>query len=99
MFATAPRLHNGLMADEFPAVLQKGETVLPKGVRAGGSVTVQIIDQRSQGAPVDVQESTGPGGERMIQVMVRDMVKAMHSDGSLDKTLSQNYTGIKRRSR
>ena len=30
-FATAPRLHQGLAADEFPAVLQKGEQVIPKG--------------------------------------------------------------------
>jgi hypothetical protein len=31
MIASAPRLHNGLAADEFPAVLQKGERVIPKG--------------------------------------------------------------------
>ena len=30
-FATAPRLHQGLAADEYPAVLQKGEQVIPKG--------------------------------------------------------------------
>lgn len=30
-FDTAPRLHQGLAADEFPAVLQKGEQVIPKG--------------------------------------------------------------------
>ena len=30
-FVTAPRLHQGLAADEYPAVLQKGEQVIPKG--------------------------------------------------------------------
>jgi len=30
MFLNAPRLHNGLMADEFPAILRKGEKVVPK---------------------------------------------------------------------
>jgi hypothetical protein len=30
MIATAPRLHGGLAPDEFPAVLQRGETVIPK---------------------------------------------------------------------
>jgi len=29
-FAGAPRLHNGLAADEYPAILQKGEEVIPK---------------------------------------------------------------------
>jgi len=31
MFANAPRYHSGLGRDEFPAILQRGETVLPKG--------------------------------------------------------------------
>lgn len=39
-FAGAPRLHRGLAADEFPAILQRGETVLTPGqmraVAAGG---------------------------------------------------------------
>jgi len=30
-FASAPRLHQGLAADEYPAILQKGEQVVPKG--------------------------------------------------------------------
>lgn len=34
-FAGAPRLHNGLMSDEFPAILQKGELVIPKAARRG----------------------------------------------------------------
>lgn len=38
-FIGAPRLHNGLRADEVPAILQKGEQVIPKG---GGQPTVQI---------------------------------------------------------
>ena len=29
-FAGAPRLHSGLAADEYPAILQKGEEVIPK---------------------------------------------------------------------
>ena len=33
LFALAPRLHSGLMPDEFPAILQRGETVLPKHIK------------------------------------------------------------------
>ncbi len=36
-FAGAPRLHSGLMPDEFPAILQRGETVLPKNKKMGSS--------------------------------------------------------------
>ncbi len=36
-FIGARRYHNGLMPDEFPAILQKGETVLPKNTRMGGN--------------------------------------------------------------
>lgn len=31
LFAHAPRLHRGLAGDEFPAILQRGETVIPRG--------------------------------------------------------------------
>jgi len=47
-FMGAPRFHNGLMPDEFTAILQKGETVLPKGFSpAGGGVSINMpIDMR-----------------------------------------------------
>ena len=38
-FAGAPRLHNGFAPDEYPAILQKGETVLPRGQ---GAITVNV---------------------------------------------------------
>jgi phage-related minor tail protein len=56
-FIGAPRLHNGLMPDEFPAILQKGETVLPKNTKMGGNTVVfnistpnaqSFMDSRSQ---------------------------------------------------
>ena len=39
VFTEAPRFHKGLAPDEFPAVLQKGEAVVPKS-----KVTKSIID-------------------------------------------------------
>jgi lambda family phage tail tape measure protein len=48
-FAGAPRFHNGLMPDEFPAILQKGETVLPKGMKGNGmNVTFNISTPNAQ---------------------------------------------------
>lgn len=48
VFANAPRYHNGLMPNEVPAILERGEMVIPKnkvGKRAsggGGSPTINI---------------------------------------------------------
>ena len=43
LFANAPRLHGGLMPDEYPAILQKGEAVIPKD-KVGGGDNVTNID-------------------------------------------------------
>ena len=49
LFAGAPRFHSGLMPDEFPAILQKGETVLPKGMKGNGmNVTFNISTPNAQ---------------------------------------------------
>ena len=48
-FDFAPRLHSGFAPDEFPAILQKGETVFPKGFTGFGAPkqTVNIINRSS----------------------------------------------------
>lgn len=58
-FAHAPRLHTGnLRADEYPAILQKGETVIPKNQHFGNAtesagtenhynITIQAVDSKS----------------------------------------------------
>jgi TP901 family phage tail tape measure protein len=43
-FIGAPRLHNGLAPDEFPAILQRGETVLPRGADTTSSTSVKIVN-------------------------------------------------------
>ncbi len=43
IFQTAPKYHRGLMPDEFPAILQRGEKVIPKGATAGGG-RVNIVN-------------------------------------------------------
>jgi len=64
MFIGAPRLHNGLAADEFPAILQRGEEVLAKGQSRG--VTINV--------PFTVED---PSGERIagkIKSRIENMV-------------------------
>ena len=54
MFYNAPRLHSGLMPDEFPAILQRGETVIPKGKQetqqketVNYNIVIQAVDAKS----------------------------------------------------
>lgn len=51
LFANAPRLHQGLRNNEFPAILERGEEVIPKnGARdnASRTPTVQIYNNTSK---------------------------------------------------
>lgn len=71
VFAGAPRLHNGLRADEFPAILQKGEQVIPRG---GGAPTV-LIDVKNYGQEKDVTktEPQWNGDAWVIGVILNDL--------------------------
>lgn len=62
----------------------------------GGGTTVEIIDQRSGGARPEVTETQGRDGMRRVRVMIRDEVKSMFNDGSMDRTMARNF-GPKRR--
>lgn len=60
--------------------------------RAGGGVTVQIIDQRTGGGPrPQVTQHQGPNGEQQIRVLITDTVKAAMDSGSLDPAMRRNY--------
>jgi tape measure domain-containing protein len=72
-FSSAPRFHTGLMPDEFPAILQKGEGVFTRAQMAalggmGGGVT--IIDQRTNAPPIE-QSMDAQGG---IILLIRDQI-------------------------
>lgn len=49
MIATAPRLHNGLAPDEFPAVLQRGERVVSKKEASMPATNITIHVAAPQG--------------------------------------------------
>jgi len=67
-FEEAPRLHGGLMPDEFPAILQRGEMVTPRG--AGQDVTVNIVSK--SGAPLPAEGQARIDGRQMIIDIVVD---------------------------
>jgi hypothetical protein len=75
MFAGAPRYHSGgvagLQPGEVPAILQKGEMVIPKGGKSGGGQGVTIVDQRKN-APA-IERGTDSRGN--LQLLIRDAVR------------------------
>ncbi len=77
-FAGAPRLHSGgiIGPGEVPAILQRGETVLPRGVTPGG-VTINIINHTP--AQVRTQERQ-ERGERVIDVIIEQVTGLMGRD-------------------
>jgi hypothetical protein len=52
LFTNAPRLHGGLRSDEYPAILQRGETVLKRGDSIKPSVNVLVNVQNRTGMGV-----------------------------------------------
>lgn len=78
-FAGAPRLHNGLRGDEFPAILQKGETVIPKNASSGPTeFKVEITNKSSQ--PVKATQATA-------KIDTKRMVIGIVLEGLEDNTM------------
>jgi hypothetical protein len=90
MFDSARRFHTGLNPDEFPAILQKGETVIPKN-GAGKGVTVNVFN--NAGAQVSTSSKSDGNGDVQIDVMIDAAVaKKMSTFGSKsNKALRSNF--------
>jgi hypothetical protein len=65
--------------------------VMAMGGEQGPPVIVQVIDQRKGGGEIERQESTGPNGERQIQLFIRDEVRRQMDQGNFDGALRRNY--------
>lgn len=87
VFVGAPRLHGGLMAGEYPAILQRGETVTPKGGWSGGPTNIRIINN---GQPV---EQDGPPRQRGpdIEIMIKSAVGKGIARGDYDGAMGGRY--------
>lgn len=74
LFANAPRFHNGLAPDEFPAILQRGERVVPKsqaaGWGSGGDMNITVHVDGSRGGTPAQNQSFGQEVARQIENMI-----------------------------
>lgn len=75
LWDNAPRLHGGLMPDEFPAILQRGETVIPKGGQTAGQVTVNLYNQGNQRQDVANTKMKFDATGLVVDVFLRDMAE------------------------
>jgi hypothetical protein len=67
VFVGAPRFHDGLASDEFPAILQKGETVIPKGGAAqGGTQKAVVYIKDSSGKQLAAPQTFNTNGARQF---------------------------------
>jgi len=85
--------------------LQKGERVVTSETSAkldttldrvgsgGGGISVTINDQTttSTGHDVQTQETTGPEGQRQMQITIRDTVRRQVMSGEFDKQLGSKF--------
>ena len=75
MFIGAPRFHKGLMPDEFPAILQRGEMVIPKNgfsnsPSAKQDVTVNIRNESGEQLKVSKATTSGDMSQMVIDIVV-----------------------------
>jgi lambda family phage tail tape measure protein len=74
LFRNAPRLHDGLAPDEFPAILQRGEQVTAKDdVGRGSNVSVVVINNAPNTQARAEERSDGQGG-RSVEVTIEEVV-------------------------
>ena len=74
LFSGAPRLHNGLAGDEFPAILQKGETVIPRNGRGGGNIPPIVVINNNTGQNFKQQGQPKFDGKKWVVGIVADNI-------------------------
>lgn len=94
LFADAPRLHAGgiLGPRERPAILEDGETVLPRG--AGVGVVVNVINKN--GSDVKATTRQGPTGPELDVLIDTAVAEKMGRPGSRTSNMMRSSFGVGR---
>ena len=70
IFNNAPRYHSGgIVGDEVPAILKKGERVLTKEQQQGMGGSVVININSSNGDPAEIRRAAAAGARTALGVM------------------------------
>lgn len=109
LFAGAPRFHNGLASDEYPAILQKGEDVISRRQKAqlrnmssvsgapSVSMPVTIINSASESVQATARQVTTAQGGPSLEIMIDKIVaqKLATPGSATGKALRSNF-GVSR---
>lgn len=90
-FFGAPRMHKGgsiLGPNEVPAILNRGERVIPAGANDNGKVTVQIINNSK--AQVSEESTRSSDGEEIRRFVIEETNKGM-TRGAFDGSMRGRY--------
>ena len=83
-----------LVGEKGPEIVTMGGSgyVTPNN-KIGGGINVTINDQTttSTGHDVQTQETTGPEGQRQMQITIRDTVRRQVMSGEFDKQLGSKF--------
>ena len=77
LFDNAPRHHNGLKGDEYPAILEKGETVIPKGMStkpAGNVYHINVKVDKGAGGSDEDKQALADKMAKSIKAQIRDIM-------------------------
>ena len=76
LFIGAPRLHEGLKPDEFPAILQKGEEVIPRNqAKQPAKVTVNIINKGLEEKKAEVSKVRMDARQLVLDIVLTDLAE------------------------
>jgi hypothetical protein len=84
VLAFAPRLHRGLAADEYPAILQRGETVIPRG----GSSTTTV------NAPITIVQRPGENSQELAKRVGQELIALYRRDGHKLRAKTRRALGV-----
>lgn len=93
-FAGAPRLHGGLAADEFPAILQRGETVLPRGTSTGPAVNI-VVNNNTAGTAARVENHGGFNFEVIVEQVEKSVTGRAQRGTGIGPWLDSRYHKVR----
>jgi len=95
MLTSMPRFHEGLAADEFPAILQRGETVIPRSDSgsAGVAPSVEIHMHNPAGQPVGVEKSDVSWDASSRTLIISAWVKEMDQNSAFRNYVKSSVRG------
>ena len=97
-FLNAPRYHGGgivgLRPNEVPAILEKGETVLPKGAKMVTNLSVQLNVTAPAGTEVKSASGRQQGNQQIVDLVLEQVAGDVSKMGKTGQAIQRRF-GLK----